>query len=871
VSIDREKILANAQRFIDRKRYDKAIAEYQRLVEGDPNDARTWLKIGDLKARMGAIEEAIRTYERVGQQYATQGFALKAIAVYKQIREIIRKQAPELADRYAYLVPRLAQIYADLGLTSDALSTFDEAAAQLQKAQRDDEAILLFQKMVELNRENPLPHLRLAEAFCRIQRVDEAVGSFGTAAEILLGMERRSDALKVVERILHFRQEPRYARLAAELHLHKGGRDNGLLALAKLQVCFQADPKNMDTLALLAQAFTAIGQEEKSLEVYKEMARIALEQREGDLYNQLLVHLRTVAPGDPQVREFRTLHPTEDASARSVRVPPAPAPPRREELESIDDEVELLEEVEPLASARPTANSEPAHEIDDVEVEFDNEEGDEIEDAQPYEEEIEDAQPFEDEDAPTLDAAEAEAKALRDAESFRRLRLHEKAVDVLYRALEFAPDSLDTRLKLLELLVEMGDREGAIEEQVNVAMLYVHLGEDETAFNLLKEVLDAAPDNAQALELLATLGREAPGARRSSRPHLGSAPDSARGVLPFEPLPSYDLEELSAAQALPGEPGQSAGPSLDDLDDPFAGPPLPSFAFGGSPERPSPPRPSLSTIDRDALEEVLEEAEFFAAQGLYEDARGILAEQLLRVPDHPLLLEQLREVEAAISGSAGSQTIERSSIGARSSAEAVFDISASLEALNELELPQEQTQLSTQVRDQDDVERVFASFQSKVASHLAEHDASTHYDLGLAYKEMGLSNEAVLEFSQAARDPQHHVRANAMIGMIHLEQGRLDAAIEAYLSALEAAEIEEDQRVALHYDLGVVYEMKGQAADALYHLRKVSTLQPGFRGVAERLRALEGGEVSAASSRRMVEMGGDTLDDAFNDLLDSSR
>ena len=52
MSIEREKILQAAQKYIEKKKYDRAIVEYQRIVQEDPNDARTLLKIGDLQARL---------------------------------------------------------------------------------------------------------------------------------------------------------------------------------------------------------------------------------------------------------------------------------------------------------------------------------------------------------------------------------------------------------------------------------------------------------------------------------------------------------------------------------------------------------------------------------------------------------------------------------------------------------------------------------------------------------------------------------------------------------------------------------------------------------------------------------------------------
>ncbi|HEX6274600.1 MAG TPA: tetratricopeptide repeat protein, partial [Polyangiaceae bacterium] len=319
--IDREKVNQAAQKYVEKKKYDRAIAEYQRIIQEDPNDARTLLKIGDLQARLEAYPEAIATYDRVGQHYSSQGFALKAIAVYKQIRELIKKHAPDLADRYGHIVPKLAEIYSQLGLTSDALAAYDEVATRLQRGGRDREAIDVFRKMVELDPGNPLPHLRLAEACCRVQSLDEAIELFWRASELLINLGRREDAVKVVERILHFRVEPRYARFAAELYIERGTREDGLQALAKLQICFQADPRDLDTLSLLARAFGLIGQEGKALEVHKEMARLAREQGKLDLYKELLLHLRKVAADDEAVKALDSVRAPAPSSA-----PPPSAP-----------------------------------------------------------------------------------------------------------------------------------------------------------------------------------------------------------------------------------------------------------------------------------------------------------------------------------------------------------------------------------------------------------------------------------------------------------------------------------------------------------------------------------------------------------------
>src|SRR5262249_60805892 len=137
---------------------------------------------------------------------------LKAVALYKQIREIIHKHVPHQEDRFGHIVPKLAEIYVQLGLITEALSAYDEVATRLQRAGRDHDAIDIFRKVVDLDPQNPLPYLRLAEAFVRVRDVDNAIQRFGAAAGILLKPGRREGALKVVERLLRDRPEPRSAR-----------------------------------------------------------------------------------------------------------------------------------------------------------------------------------------------------------------------------------------------------------------------------------------------------------------------------------------------------------------------------------------------------------------------------------------------------------------------------------------------------------------------------------------------------------------------------------------------------------------------------------------------------------------------------------
>ena len=60
MAVDRDKVLQAAQKLVEKKRYDKAVVEYQRLVVDDPKDVRTLLKIGDLLAQDGPARRGHR-------------------------------------------------------------------------------------------------------------------------------------------------------------------------------------------------------------------------------------------------------------------------------------------------------------------------------------------------------------------------------------------------------------------------------------------------------------------------------------------------------------------------------------------------------------------------------------------------------------------------------------------------------------------------------------------------------------------------------------------------------------------------------------------------------------------------------------------
>lgn len=891
MSIDREKVLVAAQKFVEKKRYPQAVAEYQKIIEQDPNDARTLLKIGDLQLKMEAFPEAIATYERVGRHYATQGFALKAIAVYKQVREIVAKNVPHLEERYAHIPPKLAELYQQLGLVSDALSALDEVATRLQRQQRDTEAIEIFRRIVALDPTNPLPHLRLAEALSRTRDADGAVSEFSVAAALLVKLGRRDDALKVLERLLHHRPEPAQARLAAELYLARSTQPDAMQALAKLQICFQANPKDLTTLDLLAKAFVLLGQAKKGIEVQKEMARIARDQQRLDIFSELVDKLLTVSPDDEAVLQLAASR--DELLARAQAAEAAEAEEAQEEIPATPEGTEEIADAEILDDAVVEVEDEPAPHVpepavsdaDPIPLRAHEEPGDAPEVVTGGELEVVD---------PTNDPRLLQL--LEEAQSYRRVRLYARAIKALADALEIDGRSIPVRVELRDVYLESGETAEAVMEMIHIASLQLDGLDGEGAATTLQDVLALDPENERAMQMLRELGY----APVEEPPPVYVPPAQGRARLdsydPEAPLPSYDLEEVSTSQAFAESKVAAAGTAAAAEEEDA---PLPSFPLD-APESEAqfelvPPShtvedgipaveaatSSYAKPTNEEIEEALEEADFFASRGLYDDARAVLNDALARAPQHRLLLERRSEMDAqaTASGGSGTRAKPQSSIPAQAAgnvatapspvlaADEDFDIAASLDALEALDVAPEAGQMVNDT-GQVDVEEVFAAFKEGVAKTLSVDDGQAHYDLGLAYKEMGLADDAIGEFETAARDAKLECVARSMVGMIQVERGNLKEAIAAFQKGLAARVRTPEQETVLCFEIGSAYEGLRMTKEAVSFFQRVVRRDPTYRDVQERLRRLTKPEPKPQVQKLAVGAD-DEFDRAFDELLGS--
>lgn len=889
MSLNKNKVLANAQKYVQRGAFDKAIREYQRLLEEDPKDVRTLLRIGDLHARRGDSPSAARTYERVALTYSEQGFYQKSVAVYKQILKVDPAQVE--------INQKLAELYQQLGLLSNAMEQYQVLAAHYDRQGRSRETIGIYQRLVQMDPENVASRVKLAELFSRENRTEDSVVEFEKACEQLILQSRQDDYIKVAERLLFL--DPSKlgeTRRLAKVYLDRGDTKR---ALAKLQVCFKAEPRDLETLTHLAETFRALGQLPKSVSVWKELAKIYREKGLHKEHDRTWERVLEVMPDDADAREALSSPRPATAPAEVLSPERGGAPVPERSVSSGSASASTI-----ASTGRPPATN------------------------------------------AELDKLLAEADTYIDYGLFQKAREH---LDRVFRQSPRHAGALERQLKVAE---RMGDGKSAA---TALAGLALHRPAGSPAQrDMLERALRSDPGNASALRVLDELGlpvpvagsgssaaRLAPTASPATRPaHPPSdAPspgstmelvgaggeeiiivddddqeeevdreETVFGLPPGFSLPERAMDAQAASRSLVADAtalsqGQAAsGPDarvvelvpgavaieldLESLDgeelleeadeDAFADEAALDLALGALDEQPgqaapwerageapeirragrsaevaAPPVParvepllvgvehglgSLDDLNLDtgafALPEAgertmiaalppeflgqggggasplrsdaevagqLEEAEFFIEQGLLEEARLILEELARQRP--------LRQDIAARYAEIGKNLAPQEPLPVDGAEEVVLD--EYFEELSAVEEPP-----------------------------LSPEDAETHYDLGIAYKEMGLFDDAIGEFSQAMRSVVRELNAIERIGACLLEKRHFDDAIREFKRGLASVRLTDAAALDFYFGLGSAYDGLGDEREALYYYRRVHAAMKEYRDVSQRVARL---------------------------------
>ena len=184
---DKTKAMRSAERYLSQGKLRDAIEAYREVVQNDPRDIVTLNMLGDLYAKGSDNIAAVNCYRTVAEHYSKQGFAQKAIAVYKKIVRI-KPNCPESTQK-------LAELYKQKGSLKEAKSHYLTLAENYSKQGRRVEALEIWTEIAVLDPNNTDVYMTIADAYLQEERLDEAAEAFANAGTRFAQFNRPDEAM----------------------------------------------------------------------------------------------------------------------------------------------------------------------------------------------------------------------------------------------------------------------------------------------------------------------------------------------------------------------------------------------------------------------------------------------------------------------------------------------------------------------------------------------------------------------------------------------------------------------------------------------------------------------------------------------------
>ncbi len=918
LAINKRKLLSSAQKNLAKGALDKALRDYLTVLEADPRDANVRLKVGDLHLRRGERDEAITAYRKVADQFMRDGFDAKAVALYKQITKIDPK-------RYDSYVP-LADLYHRLGLVSDAMKALQTAADALNREGRKREALEVLRRLASLDPSNTTSRLKVAELLRQAGLQDEAVAEYEEAANELARQGDWEGQLAVLERVLEVRPtQPKALEGLARTWVERGRADRAEAFAKRLLALDDSRPESFEVLASvydaldrrqeaigvyreLAALHRGRGDEDRAAEILQRHVpteALALEDAPGLELDDAsftpvpvgaeIPSLGTPSASGPELEdefldesdggfEALPMPATDETSAalpegdpeqllaeasvylrygkhdraiQSLQGVLKQRPDSAAALEKLGEvhaalgdtsqalaaylraadlvsaagqadhfdvlrgriaaldpeaaaEIEALAPRAPGEALAPSADAGQAADdsslFDEIDVEID---------ARGLEPEPP-AAAVPDDETPSLQIGEDEPSLETDALPF------DDGVFELESSgpQQPAPSAAATPEESSASAAQQ------IGEELEEASFYFDQGMLDEAEAIYKRIQRTAPHHPQVLLRLGEIA-----AARGEAPVLpGSEPD----VL------TADVPELGAA-ALPPPPAASAdalaealGPADDlEIEIDAAGPPGPA-------ERPESESMARTIADLGDL-------------GIMDSAWEVAEETGRAVPEAEVTEVPFGEEPAWDTATPQAPVVE----DPQAAGDDHFDLAEALSGSFDGE------ESGAPASDEGAFDAIFQEFKRGVSETLGEGDVETRYDLGIAYREMGLFDDAIAEFRIVLGSPQRRLDALHMMSLCALDLERPEDAVAHLEQALASPDVPLEREIPLRFDLGRAYQMQEDGERALEAFRRVAAIDPDFQDVAVRLGGLERQRSAGAQP---VDPEGEAYE-SFDDLV----
>jgi len=327
MAVQRDKVIASAEKLVAKGKIEPAIKEYERLLEDNPNDVNTLNRIGDLWVRINRNDEAVKVFTKIADHYSKDGFFLKAIAIYKKINKL----DPSKLEIYA----RLADLYAKQGLAMEAKSQYQVLADYYIKHGEPGNALAIYRKISELDPQSINVHVKLADLYSQNNQAAEALKEYDRVGRMLLKRGMLDEAVQVFRKAL--KNDPRNTELVDSLVTAlleakdfdnaktiveaalEGNRDNPRLlamlgkiqlgrgdvagARATLERALSADPEEASVRDALADLYLKQNDTTRALEMINPLVERALGRGERGAAIEMLNRILRLDPGNTATLE----------------------------------------------------------------------------------------------------------------------------------------------------------------------------------------------------------------------------------------------------------------------------------------------------------------------------------------------------------------------------------------------------------------------------------------------------------------------------------------------------------------------------------------------------------------------------------------
>lgn len=803
MAFNKAKVLEDIQKYVQKGQIDKAIEEYEKVLKIDPRDYKLRQKLGDLYLRKGKNTEAVNQYMQVAEYYVRDGFSLKAIALYSQI---LRTDPAKL-----FIYEKLAELYKKQGLIGDAISKLRNLADIYEKQKNLSEAMQTWEKIINMDPDNIIYRGKLVEFYLKQGLATRAEEKLRQAVDYFKSKGRYDDVEKLLSHFPGVLEEDKTVtiKLARSLYAQSRYKD----ALEKLEQYLKANPKDSEAYFLKGSCYLGINQyslAKHAFEASLKLAPSSTDARKGLLkifakeknWSQLILlieELFRIYSSNKELEEFKSVldnyypYLSEEKKLLKLYI----------ELFRITGETKPLQDkLKKLANVYIKEGEMPeAAKLYKELLTYDQNDEEAIEFLKKLEVEV---APRQEKKAETeVKEKVKETKSVVEQKHFEEIETadtHESIIDrELYEVTNLLKFGLLSRAqsKLEELSVRFPDSAVVKEKWLE----YFDLMKDTEAYLIvLKELINIykKEENVEKLLFYEEL------LRKSQLDRNLTAKIEAKTA----------FEETAEEVIVPEEIEEEAEIVLPNLDD------------------------LLIEADFYYKNEMFNEAVKVYEKVLEIESGNIIAKErlaMLKKDKIKVEKEKVKEVKPE-------------------EKEDFYDLSG--EILKELEKEEFFDTTFKSEGEKISFESLLKEFKDKISQEIEEGDVETHYNLGIAYKEMGLYDDAIQEFILTSRFPEKTYDSYIMVATCLSEKGEYKKAAEFFKRALNMPDLEKEKIAGIYLELGSIYDKLEILEKAVVCYNKAFEIDNSLRIAKEKVSniLLERPELASELSKEKFEL-----------------